>query len=163
MADKPCICHVSVGDTEYEVKDSTARALIKALETQVNIDFVTKNELANDNDILRGSKIKPVVLWENATPTSDFPAQTVSITNILQYKKLLIRYRHYKYNYLASMYTAIFPRENNYFTLSIYDDGVIYNRNLQVRANDINFAIGKSGSNENNASLIPLAIYGIKE
>lgn len=106
-----------------------------------------------------GTSIK---LWENASRTSSFAAQTISL-DLSAFDEVLV------YSCLEG------SRYNDYMVvsrcpvgetlLSHYqwaDDGVALHRNATTRTNGIEFNNAYHGGGLDNASVIPYRIYGIK-
>lgn len=110
----------------------------------------------------RASNVTCIKLWENASRTSSFAAQTISL-DLSAFDEVLV------YSCLEG------SRYNDYMVvsrcpvgetlLSHYqwaDDGVALHRNATTRTNGIEFNNAYHGGGLDNASVIPYRIYGIK-
>lgn len=105
-------------------------------------------------------------MWENSSPTIAFNAQTLSISDISNYKFILIgsyyisdieQHRvitsNYFINKIGVTYTALsHPISGN----------SIYPRSVTFTTNGITFGNGYNNSNISNTCCVPVFIYGIK-
>ena len=110
--------------------------------------------------------VAPVLLWTNASPSSQFSAQTVSF-NANNYDALLLEARfsisdvRFAVRYvpfgLQERMMATQTTDPSYGTNGQYNRGV-YN----VSKTGIRFTEGASGTNPTNAAFIPTRIWGVK-
>ena len=161
--------------------EATARELAiqneaKSRETAIQRETELRTqaiELAKEeiNNLIGGACIK-YKLWENASPSSNFPAQTLDIS-WEDYDFILIHFRHYTTaNYCTTNIIAIndtfntaflnsaLPHMNSYLylygrTLNFEDGGIMFHEGY---SHDTNSATEKQG----NEYAVPLVIYGIK-
>ena len=111
------------------------------------------------------------LLWENASPSSEFAAQIISL-NLSQYKYVRIEFANIEKRYIRDF--PIGYRSGVDYSY-LWDDGTtafgIYVRELTINAGSINFARcvtvydandSKKQSSEANNYIKPVKIYGIK-
>ena len=107
--------------------------------------------------------IKSVKLWENSDPSADFAGQIVAISNIASYTSFVIEFLVDK-NAEDVSTTVAFPTGQTVGSAQYTD--MIYSRNFSVVASGMEFGngsyltIGDATSNEDNAIMIPLKIFG---
>ena len=106
------------------------------------------------------------LLWTNASPTSQFAAQTVSISNLQDYALIMIRSK-----FSSGAYESIvgFYKTATGSTCTIAGtNNVIGARDITINNNSISFKVGteratyNGGQSTNNNICIPVEIYGIK-
>lgn len=126
----------------------------------------TTEQAARTNLGLKGAEIK-TLLWTNASPTSQFPAQTINL-NLSGFKAIAIGFS----------FSNDFPNGDSYnrtrnivgkggtFVGADSSSGTWVSRQFTVRDTGIEFSIGYSswnGGSQSNVPGIPQIIYGIKE
>lgn len=99
-------------------------------------------------------------LWENASPTSSFAAQTVGL-NLAEYDAVSIYYKN-KTNGSAFKSTGIVPVGSSVLLDYMTSDALSQRRTATVSADGVTFDGGNSGSTASTACGIPLVIYGYK-
>jgi hypothetical protein len=112
-----------------------------------------------------GAMSKWVKLWENASPTSEFAAQTVSLS-LDGYDFVMVVFQHWTSN---NVNNSAFCRVGEYGRLLSYDWTLAY-RDYHVETTGIYFNIGlyvttyndRNSVGQTGAAVIPLQIYGIK-
>lgn len=111
------------------------------------------------------------LLWTNASPTSAFALQSISIPGISNYSQLLIVFNESNqvYDNAFTSTTFIVPLDSlsNRFEVvaSSLAENKIYCRNFFVSSNAIDFADGYTritAAGGYNTACIPYKIYGIK-
>lgn len=111
--------------------------------------------------------VAPVLLWTNASPTSAFAAQTVSLPS--GYDAYLVEVRYYIYNDKTGV--GYLRMSDKYQVLSAHNntnpDGGGASRRLvnTVTSSGIAFGNGYDGMSEstvNNTVAIPTRIWGVK-
>lgn len=104
------------------------------------------------------------LLWENGSPSSNFPKQTLTISNLSKYTWLLIgccfhANNHIFWSHVKNGYDAfvIAPVNNNDYSPAL--------RTVRISGNNIEFSTGYLTKNNSEADheCLPLYIYGIKE
>ncbi|MBQ5658677.1 MAG: hypothetical protein IIV02_04005, partial [Peptococcaceae bacterium] len=108
------------------------------------------------------------LLWENASPTSDFEAQTITLP-ISNYKLIVINW--FSANNATTRITSIFPALYNSDFLTTYmnaTNGAREVRRCVFTENSIKFkeaqsrVLASGTTTTTNAIMFPLEIYGIK-
>lgn len=123
------------------------------------------NQLKSDLDSI-DLDLKMDLLWTNASPTSEFQAQTISL-NLSNYKIVFIVFSSYTVN-INSRYSvfASYIDDGNYSASIPSSD--LRRRNYTVSVNGISFSQGEAYENfggttyESNFFMIPTQIYGVK-
>jgi len=125
-----------------------------------------------------GSGGAQVLLWENPNIDDDFAAQTINITNMLDYDRIDIWYtpNYYAHNYqLASFFPSLLPSGEVEIDLTFFRLSGSYNNAMmpwrRVFPNKTNKTIrfdtgrllqaGSSSSPTNNSLEKPYRIYGV--
>lgn len=109
------------------------------------------------------------LLWENASPSSDFAGQIVNI-DLARYRAVLINFGAYKNATIGNTYGVFaLGKVGEYGVATLMIDGRTYNRPFNVSTSGVNLlnamyysTYGSSSSTANNSYLIPFRIYGIK-
>lgn len=118
------------------------------------------------NLVAEAGYTKMELLWENASPTSEFGEQTVSISNLQDYDLIMIRSK-----FSSGAYESIvgFYKTATGSTGTIAGtNNVIGARDITINDNSISFKVGteratyNGGQSTNNNICIPVEIYGIK-
>ena len=96
------------------------------------------------------------LLWENASPTTSFSAQTISLD-----------LSEYKYIYLVGNDSVVGTRPSTLIITGNRGQLVVAaassgRRNVITRTSEISFEIGLTGDQTNNNRCIPYQVYGIK-
>ena len=110
-------------------------------------------------------KIEMLKLWTNASPTSSFKGQSITVSGLSDYDKYEIEFRFH-----TSLVTANTDTSRvGYGTLLNVNDGPnVYARNVTMAGNTLTFGDGKkmalsaTSVSTDNGYIIPIAIYGIK-
>lgn len=123
--------------------------------------------LDNALQTLLGLSNKVDLLWENASPGSEFPAQTLNLNvAVYDYVAVISRYRAITFFGVGSYNAGLYEITGNVSnTARIYRRGVTVN-DASIRFDDtyVISNLGNSNGEKNNSTLFtrPLAIYGIK-
>lgn len=163
----------------YIVTDKSSGGITSLLLKEINDALTSKGSkpITNVNELpkaiadipnLVGGNIEKI--WENASSTSGFPAQTV-IFDYSKYKWLIVESKRYydSDNYRQSV--LVRPENGisfrNTFTSGSNQQIITYYRTGTIRSNGIDFSSGwyatPTEDKEYIQSCIPMAIYGIKE
>ena len=119
--------------------------------------YITLGEVPETD--LSGLATKPTLLWKNASPTSSFAAQTISVA-VSSYDLIMILWRNGTGN-LSFLPSVIFPYSNGAaFSTATYHNETM-KRDGTVTASSISFGDGYYNGSVNNARVIPYSIYGI--
>lgn len=103
---------------------------------------------------------EPTLLWTNSSPTSAFPAQTISL-DLTDYDGILIEYRRYTSNPTITSRCYINKGETLYGAgLSTYPAAMV--RKTTVNNNNVVFDSGIESAITNNNGAIPTRIWGVK-
>lgn len=105
--------------------------------------------------------VKPVLLWQNASPSSAFGAQTVSV-NGSGYDGYLIEVRFSTSD--ATTGVALIPVETSKMTVAAVYSGVAPAATRGISSTSLSgvvFGYGAYGSTDNNKA-IPTRIWGVK-
>lgn len=116
---------------------------------------VTKYASANVNVVSA-----PVLLWTNASPTSSFAAQTVSVAGGYDGYLVELKYDNSANNYHTTTFTAVGSGQKFYaIAMSSY---TWYGRH--ITPNNGNLVFGNTYSNYSNSNLCatPTRIWGVK-
>lgn len=104
--------------------------------------------------------VKLVKLWENASDTSTFAAQTVTL-NLSGYAGVFMYFKGVTSG--AGYYFSGFIPMGKYGLLQLATTGgVIRQRSVTINAEGITFAAGETGGEADNRYVIPVVIYGMK-
>ncbi len=142
----------------YVFLKTSADQIITNEETDERLPEYLKNNIGTD------------LLWANASPTSNFAAQSISV-DLTNYKKFAIVFAGIVAS-ASSFKTIRFTEEyivsNDDFiaatTINLGSGVVAYwHRKFSLsNKNNLTFADGADSGNTNNAILVPLYVYGIK-
>jgi hypothetical protein len=142
------------GDSEYAEKKYVDAELKK-----VNDALGEAEDSLAQVDVKLGAKMSMKLLWENASPTSDFSSQTISVS-LDGYDSYMIIAR---FHTSVTLEVAQNARVGNGILLFCNDAEKFYRRNITYSASSLTFSECKySGYVTNDAYLIPVAIYGTK-
>ena len=104
-------------------------------------------------------------IWENASPTSAFTAQTLTINTLSNYDWYVIIYKFYTtLDYVLMGFGAV----GNDTIINMADAGSVYRRNVEYSTNNLMISgvngtrISGAADISDNKYLIPLMIYGVK-
>lgn len=115
-----------------------------------------------NGDVMHAIDVEGVKLWENASPTSAFVGQTVTISDSTGYKRLKFVFKRTNDNYVV----PIIIETNNGFGdiyLSTALRGTVFAREVHILSHtSIQFAGGTEGTAVNNSACVPVTVYGIK-
>lgn len=165
--------------TEVEnIKEETAGLLgTKADKTYVDEELAKKvnyTDVLSYADIMNSSNLTGKVasaealkhiatvdlLWENASPTSEFAEQSISI-DLSAYKIIYITMFGHVNTQNESYSMFIIDKNKGYVFVGWY--GAQYSeRSVSITNSRVYFANGKTGGAVNNNYLIPYRIYGVK-
>lgn len=127
-------------------------------------DIDASVDLAIDNAIANAGHMEMELLWENASPTSEFAAQTITVdlSQYTHYEVLcLVTNATYKDSIISS---GIIPVNKG--ALISYGWGdvntVAHRRITESTLNSITFGGASYNKTAGNSYVIPQAIYGIK-
>lgn len=107
-----------------------------------------------------GAMSEWTLLWTNASPTSSFAAQTVSL-DLSGYDAVLV----------TSCLATTATNQDNAMLVMVGDSARLcgtdnannaFNRDLTVLSSGVQFYTGQTGTSSQNGSRIPLKIYGVK-
>lgn len=174
------------GDTQYNIKDSTARSGLSNKMGLVS-NPINGNVLITDaNGQAQDAGIEPIfyetvlsdvetvgigldldLLWENANPKSDFGAQTV-VLNLSNYSAVLIKVIYQTDASEIYFDNIVLKSGIEASVIAAYGShlsGSVLQRSATVSDNGIIFGTGHvQGSNTTGAKFcVPNKIYGIKE
>lgn len=114
---------------------------------------------------MTNAKVTITKLWENASPSSAFAPQTLTIANLSSYQSYMILYR---FHTTLDMNLTESAEVGAGTIMNMCDAGSIYRRNVTYQANGLTIS-GISGTRVSGAAditdnkyLIPAKIYGIK-
>ena len=108
-----------------------------------------------------GAMSKWELLWENASPSSAFSAQTISL-DLSQYKWILVSLRHWVDNTARTIW--IVENNNTIHVCTAPSHTFSANPARNITANDtgVTFSAGYNTQNATEMGAIPVTIYGIK-
>lgn len=101
------------------------------------------------------------LLWTNASPTSDFAKQTISL-NLNNYKMIYIVIRRSKTNNNLHNSLVFKKGESGFIFCYLGGYGLLYREIESVSNSGVNFGVGVLNGNTDNQYGIPIYIYGIK-
>ena len=133
---------------------------------KIAIGAVTKEKFGADVTALALGGVTITKLWQNASPTSSFEAQSINISNLQTYSKILVRARYSTTSNdgFMAMYDAAVGTTGSIVVSASYNGW----RNFTLKSNGIQFDNASyrpsygSGANTDSAIFIPVEIYGIK-
>lgn len=126
------------------------------------LDF-TASEINNRLSKLDNTPISMELVWQNASPSSEFAAQTIEL-DLSKYTKYEIEFLFHTAETHINIQKSVV---GNKMLLCLNDAGSIYRRNVASTASSLYFSdmVGShntgSSINDNNY-LIPCRVYGIK-
>lgn len=129
------------------------------------LDF-TASEINNRLSKLDNTPISMELLWENASPTSAFAAQTINISDLQDYDLIMVRAKYSigAYPSFTAFYKTTIGENNsiNIVVSSIVNRGFVI-KSDSISFNEANILANYAGSSSvNNNVCIPIEIYGIK-
>lgn len=147
------------------VNEKTGDVVLSA--TDVGAVPITRkvNGLELNEDITIPTGVTMELLWENASPTSEFAAQTISV-DTSGYEFFLIRYRISTGSAIRADF--LISKDGTYRTFiaggSSANGGIAYNiaRDITITDSSIAFTVGSANAIDAAAVVIPIKIYGIK-
>ena len=101
------------------------------------------------------------LLWTNASPTSDFAKQTISL-NLNNYKMVYIVIRRSKTNNNLHNSLVVKKGESGFIFCYLGGYGLLYREIEGISNSGVNFGVGVMNGNTDNQYGIPIYIYGIK-
>ena len=116
---------------------------------------------ATIEDIGKVIGINMDLLWTNASPTSDFAKQTISL-NLSKYKIVYIVIRRSKGNNNLHNSLIVKKGESGFIFCYMGGHGLLYREIEGVSDSGVNFGVGVMNGNTDNQYGIPIYIYGIK-
>lgn len=159
-------------NVDAAVPSNLGTAASGSASTYARRDHVHKMPTASDVGALPNTTIaadingmsKWVKLWENASPSSDFAAQTISL-DLTGYDFVMVVYQHWT---TSNVNNSAFCRIGEYGRLMSHDYTLAY-RDYHLETTGVYFNIGllvatynSSNVTQNTSAVIPLQIYGIK-
>ena len=130
-----------------------------------------KSELQKNNEILEAvlelvQKLSNVptmdLLWENASPTSDFAPQTISL-DLSNYDAVLIDFAFNNGNYIAQSNMSFTEVGRGGQGLYLWaDTSKVYHRSFTTSETGVAFTKGWAAGSEGAGTVVPIKIYGIK-
>lgn len=101
-------------------------------------------------------------LWSNASPTSSFSAQTISLDlSGYQYVYILFRQSTGSSTIYSSELVVPFNYEHDAIAI-LAGTSTVYKRSFTVGSSGIVFGGGKSGTTDDDSKMIPRSVYGIR-
>ena len=108
------------------------------------------------------------LLWENASPTSDFAAQTVAL-DLSGYTKVVVIVNYHKDSYSSQSehggcgygFALVGGEQSNVTVYASYGSGGVFSRSFKATISGVEFTQTRYAS-VGNVGAIPLRIYGIK-
>ena len=162
--------NASIGDGSLIIKENattvetfTANQTTDTTLNLGNLAFYNGDTLASGVDTV-SIGIDMDLLWENASPTSDFGAQTLSL-DLSSYKGFLLKARAYGDGSKNLMIYFYIDKSSPEWLLSagFGASGYVVRRYITAISNSgITFDVGKVYQKTNNGACIPVQIYGIK-
>lgn len=133
-----------------------------------NVDTIMLNEGSTvqayqpyNGQIIHKIDIDPVLLWENANPTSAFSSSTITVEDMSKYKYIVILAKHYYSGRTNQVFKLIYSGIGSEWAYISFNDQNIYSRGLRFDSNtSINVADAYENSTIDNQYCIPVAIYG---
>ena len=99
------------------------------------------------------------LLWENASPTSSFAAQTISL-DLSVYDLVMLEFTASTTWYIRQVFISNIG--GNFYYRVVDGAGKVYNRTCVINRNGIQFEVGQEGTSRNNDLCLPTKIYGVK-
>ena len=128
----------------------------------------TLGNIASYNATTLVSGVNPIqigidmdLLWTNASPTSAFAAQTVSV-DLSDYEEIYIIFRID--DFIATYYPLLATKNLEYMANAIPDltSSGVRKRTVVFNNSGATFSAAHSGSGDDNTCLVPYKIYGIR-
>lgn len=150
------VTELGAGDMAKAVYDTDGDGVVddaEKLNGQPASYYATKQYVDN--------KTKMDLLWENASPNSQQPAQAITI-NHEGYKFFIAAAKGFFRNENPDMFTIFMHKDwwGGYFTG--HDAGIIVTRRLYFRENDLWITDGSKGTNVDNSRCVVSHIWGVK-
>lgn len=101
------------------------------------------------------------LLWTNASPTSEFAKQTISL-NLSNYKMVYIVIRRSTTNNNLHNSLVVKKGESGFIFAYLGGYGLLYREIESVSNSGVNFGVGVMQGSTDNQYGIPIYIYGIK-
>ena len=101
------------------------------------------------------------LLWTNASPTSDFASQNITIPKN-SYKGIFV---DYVASTTASTYvgSGFIPVGDGWFaSYYLKSDGTVFDRRCKLNTGTVGFGNGSQAGSDKNSVMIPTKIYGVK-
>lgn len=162
--------NASIGDGSLIIKENATTVETFTANQTTDTTLTLGNLAFYDGDTL-ASGVDPVelgidmdLLWTNASPTSDFGAQTISL-DLSSYKGILLKVRVYGDGSKNLMVYFYVDKTSTEWLLSagFGASGYVVRRYITAISNSgIQFDVGKVYQTTNNGACIPAQIYGIK-
>ena len=146
-------------------KENVSKLWIR-MKSYINARLEAMDGIVEDavaNGIANAGHMEMELLWENASPTSDFAAQTVNI-NFSGYTHYFVEFALSNSYSTVIVPSAITPINKLAMGLYVWGDlsTVAHRRVTAITSTSITFAVAYYNKEINNNALIPTAIYGIK-
>lgn len=101
------------------------------------------------------------LLWENSSPTANFPAQTIQM-NLNDYQIVIVYARRSTSATYVVVAVCIVGQSSILQQVSLPNYASIMHRFFSVSTSGITFQNGGDQSGDNNGYIIPIAVYGFK-
>lgn len=107
--------------------------------------------------------LKPVLLWTNPSPTSDFGTQTVSL-DLTNYTGVIVEFNANTNTSNYTTCTRVFCKKNDpeYFGGGAAPAGGALGRTLRITDEGVFFGKGFLTNSVANGNAVPIKIYGVK-
>ena len=114
--------------------------------------------------IIHEKDITPVLLWKNGSPNSEFAEQTITTSNLQDFKNIIIKCKWYAGNNLLQDFVFKYETgRSGLLFFNRYASNTTYasSRDVTITSNtQITFSNGYENGNIQNARCIPVEIYG---
>ena len=150
---------IPTGGVGVPAGGTTGQFLIKSSNT----DYADEWATIEADDI--GAMAEWDLLWENASPTSSFPATPVTISNILNYDFIAVEADQNVNSDTRNRFITI-AKVDSYnhrmFLLTRANTPGIQLRDFTISASVVNFETGYTGATAGTNYAVPISVYGIK-
>ena len=105
-----------------------------------------------------GGGVEMKLLWRNASPTSDFSAQTLTL-DLSEYDAAIVSYAQSRNDGRIS--SSILCMKDRSISIGAYR-GASIKRTCEVMETGVKFGDASSSSGNTNSSIVPYEIFGVK-
>lgn len=132
------------------------------LQNNINAETTARQEaISNLEELIGASGLQMDLLWTNASPTSEFVPQTISL-DLSNYKFVYIECKRQKDNSFFGLNGLIRVGSSNIGCLSVkYSATVVFRFIEEVSEQSVIFGPGATIDSDDNSYGIPLFIYGV--